>query len=700
MAYDKFFIGPFGTGLQKDIRPWLLPEDGYEQLNNAFVFRGRVVKRLGSELINNALDVLGSRLRIQIGTTNGAGNLAGTVPGTIFKVGQMFSIADSILTVSVLGTPGIMLTTNPAIVTRTYNTTTGAYVIAGAPANTPVYFYPAEPVMGIYRYDIGTVSTNPTYFFDTQFAYEYTSGAFSRLGTALWTGNNTQFFWAYTYRGLEDNSNLLFVSNFNVPDVIKYWDGATWTNFNPQFNSAGDTIRTAKVILPFKDRLVLFNVVERISGVDQTFSNRVRFSQNGDPTAADAFREDIPGRGDFLDAPTRECIVGAYFLNDRIIVYFDSSVWELVYTQSEVLPFRWQRINAEMGAVSTYSVIPFDKVLLAISPVGVTACSGVRVERIDNKVPDEVFNVSYQNSGLATVNGIRDFFSEICYWTFPNQNAITDFPNKLFVYNYKNGSYAFFDDTFSCFGHYFNTSSPIAGTNQYNRVLAGTYTGFVVAMASAVEASPSLLNAPSMQISNMTYTLTAATLTIVDNNLLVNEYIYIDAVQGVSGLTGAPHRVSIVAGSLVTIVLNAGEVLSGTYTGGGVVGRVSRIDIFTKQFGFYMEQGRNTYISKIDFYLKATLTGAVSVDAFPSSSAVPLAPLFGTNELETAPYTGNLLEATQQRLYHPMYFQSEGEVVQFRIYLSDGQMIDDLKPFENFELESMVIHAMPTSRLQ
>src|SRR5579859_2370201 len=130
MAYDRFLIAPFATGLQTNMRPWLIMDDAFEDLQNAYVFRGRVRKRFGSRFMGTGWDStqtepLFSRLRINIGTTDGSGDISTTVPGNIFAIGQAFSIGDEIFTVVVDGTPGVMLTTG-ASTTHTYNTTSGA----------------------------------------------------------------------------------------------------------------------------------------------------------------------------------------------------------------------------------------------------------------------------------------------------------------------------------------------------------------------------------------------------------------------------------------------------------------------------------------------------------------------------------------------------------------------------------------------
>ena len=97
MAIDRFFIAPYdkNSGLQNDVRPWLIPDQAFSRLNNVYVWRGRVRKRFGSRWLGNTQQE--TRLRITLanngfllGVTDGAGNLAGVVPGASGLIGQRF----------------------------------------------------------------------------------------------------------------------------------------------------------------------------------------------------------------------------------------------------------------------------------------------------------------------------------------------------------------------------------------------------------------------------------------------------------------------------------------------------------------------------------------------------------------------------------------------------------------------------------
>ena len=89
---------------------------------------------------------LSSRFRVQVGTI---GAPVSPVPGNQFNIGQLFSAGSQIFTVYQTGTPAAMLATGPG--TGAFNTTTGAFVLAGTglAGATPIYWYPALPVMGL-----------------------------------------------------------------------------------------------------------------------------------------------------------------------------------------------------------------------------------------------------------------------------------------------------------------------------------------------------------------------------------------------------------------------------------------------------------------------------------------------------------------------------------------------------------------------
>jgi len=754
MAYDRFLIAPLSSGLQTNMRPWLISDDAFAQLNNAYLFRGRVRKRFGSRFMGSgwpsaAVEPLFSRFRIAleggaaVGITDGAGNAAGTVPGAIFKVGQMFSIGTVMYTVNVTGTPATMLATT-VTPTATYDTSNGNYVFAGAPATTQIYFYPGEPVMGLTNYQVGAINDQPSYGFDTQFAYVFTGGSWQRSGagvTPIWHGDNTNFFWTTNWWGTTIAIDTLYVSNFNATigtpgagdDPMWTFDGTTWATFTPTFLVAGDNVQTARIVIPFKRRLLLLNTIEQdAAGTTNTaYPARCRYSWVGTPLDANAFLEENQvgaGGAGFIDATTEEAIVSAEFIKDRLIVYFERSTWELAYTFNENEPFVWQKINTELGSESTFSTVPFDKVILTIGNTGVHACNGANVERIDTDIPDQVFQIVDKKEGVSRVAGIRDYYVEMVYWTFPAtyQNPSEVYPTKVLVYNYRTGTWAFNDDCITAFG-YFEQQDGVtwasttetweeadftwtSGTTaaQFRQVIAGNQEGFVFIVDADLGR-----NARAMQLTDMANVVPSGIdLTIIDHTLNIDDYVMIEGAQGVTGVNGIIWNVARIIDTDTVRVFSqtVPSHFTGTYTGGGYITRVSNITIQSKQWNPYDKKGQNVYLAKIDFGVQKTPTGEITVDYYPSSSYVPMlyagrqtGTLMGTGILETFPYDPVFypLEAYQDKLWHSIYFQTEGDCIQLQFFFSDAQISNPEIAFADFELEGLVLHTMAVStRLQ
>jgi len=455
MPYDKFLIAPLTQGVQQNVKPWLLLDESFQQMKNMYTWRGSVKKRVGGRVMNGSKGApqnqLFTRLRINIGTTDGNGDLAGNIPGVVTadKVGMAFSCGDEVFTVTTAGTPGVMLTTGAAT-THTFDTTSGAYVIAGADATTDVYFYPSDPVMALSTYEIlgaNNTSVESLLAFDTQFAYKFVfSNGWTRQsnGVSTWTGTNSDFFRTTNYRGTAANNFFMFITNNVQADAMRYWDGTTFNAFgslNTTQTQGTDFIITCKFMMSFKRRLIFFNVLEDVSGTATRFSNRIRFSQTGSATESvtpsTAWTTDTVGKGGFLEAPTKEDIISAELIKDRLIVFFERSTWELVFTGNDILPFRFQRIDSELGVESLNSVIPFDKVVLGFGDSGIHESNGINVDRIDNMIPDTIYDVSNSNSGPSRVYGIRDYWTELVYWSFPSTNEQdgnnNTFPNRVLV---------------------------------------------------------------------------------------------------------------------------------------------------------------------------------------------------------------------------------------------------------------------------
>jgi hypothetical protein len=742
---DRFFIAPYDTksGQQNNVRPWLIPDEAFEVLNNAYVYRGRIRKRFGSRYMGD--NVFLSRLRLRVGTTNAiTGNATINLPNNFLSVGQIFSVNSTVFTVTALGAAAPLLSsiysTTP-LITATINSTSNpqTLTIVGnglINLNSVVYWYLANPVMGLLTYEVDSVKSERIIGFDTRYAYEYTTG-WQRLsaGASVWSGNDSDFFWGETWTGANAADKIFFVTNNTTADGIRYFDGTTWFAFTQYINSgggAGNLINTAKLIFAFKNRLVLFDPV--IGGV--RYRNRAIWCQIGSPidVSNTAWSWNIPGKGSGIDATTTEEIVGGDFVGDRLIIFFEKSTWEFVFNNNQAYPFSWYKINTELGAESTFSVVPFDRVCLGVSNIGIMACNGNSVERIDDKIPETTFTINNTAFGPERIHGIRDYFVEMVYWTYTDSTedpANFPFPNRVLVYDYKTSTWAFNNDSITTFG-YFNQDvgitwnsvgitwdDPISwdtGANRakFRQVVGGNQQGFTF----IVDSQESKTNAAVIQITKLTSNLGLITVVSYDHNVELGEYLYFEGITNDSGdtLTLMNNKIfevnAIVDRNTFTFVYfdNTSIVPDGVYTGGGLASRVSNIIIRTKQYNFYADKGRNALINQVYFMVNKTSKAQTQVQFYVSTSDVniinnPATPgtLIGTSTLDCFPYDTtnssalNDMEQFAERLWHPVYIQADGQCIQLQLKMNDTQMRDTEIRLCDFQLHAMCFYSTPTS---
>ena len=434
-------ITNFQTGFDTYNQAENAPDDSFPVLNNAHVFRGVLQKRKGYELLGilsvEITDITQANPGVVTTATNHGLTTGDQV--TLVDVVGMTEVNGVTFTVTVL-TP----TTFSIVDTSGFT----AY-ISGGRVNIllPVQGLHTRQIVGFLK---DLIAFNPT----QAFLYNTATDVFDNIsGATAWTGTDTDFFWALNYQ-------RSFWATNNIDPIRYNISGSTWTDFLPILDSGGTMLEAALMIFAYKDRMVAFSPTEGATN----FRQRVRFSQNGSvyvtaPVPAgftfnvDAWREDIPGRGGFIDAPTDQAIITAGFVRDVLVVVFEFSAWRLRYTSNETLPFVWERLHSQLGAESTYSVVGFDDGILSVGRAGVTITDTNQQRRIDQIIPDQVYQISNVSNAQKRVHGIRDFQRQLVYWTYPSPDSET-FPDKVLVYNYIENNWATYTQSFTTFGEF------------------------------------------------------------------------------------------------------------------------------------------------------------------------------------------------------------------------------------------------------
>jgi len=743
MTYQPFFIGNQRVGQETDLDPYLLPDDAYPFLGNAYLYRGVLRKKGGSDpfgrlgVRNDAYPYNATLIARNATPQTYAGNLlsAPIEPGSLVITDGITTFTDNGIggfTVTGSGTPG-----------GTINYTTGAFSVQFTAANntapvTATYFVVVganSPCMGLCTYDVQSINNDSLIGFDLTQAYLYDNSIedFRNISTykigpnqttttnaLTWHGTNSQFFSYENFQGAFFATNnvpgnnfyavtnisigagaqittasannyaigdIVYINNVvgtvtvggnsinnqqlvvtaagnpftvaqttagtytsggivweetksatNAGDGIRWYDGTGWVNFSPALSATFATgptypnlLQGGLLLFAYKGRLVVLSTWEGPPGTPATnYQQRARWSQNGTVFYGSVFPQGkitstlgsawytSSGFGGFTDAPTGESIVSAEFIKDTLVVYFERSTYKLVYTANSAFPFAWQKINTEIGCESTWSVVPFDKEILSIGPNGIYACDSVNIIRVDQKIPDTVFNFGNASSGTARVNGIRDFYSQFAYWSFVDPTSSTSvFPNSILAYNYIDQSFATFGGSYTCFGHYQAVTNRTWGNTaiawdamdttwssaslqtEFPFVVAGNQQGFVVELnLTSANNDQTLTNAETLVIQNIT-NANPSVFTVPNHNLANASNIMIVNTNTI--LDDSVYLVVVINSNTFTLLDENGlAVTNNTWVSGGNIVIIDQFLIKTKKFTPFIESGQKLRIGYID----------------------------------------------------------------------------------------------------
>ncbi len=244
--YNPTAIAYKESGLVADRQKYVIPEDAYTELENAYVWRGVTKRRLGNTLLGRlrrALvaetdDVTGSAMSytppgtgsqtIAIFTVYGVNSLepdASLQPGsassnlvvTLDPGGGNETIltdatGDGTMVVTgggpiISGTPSINYATG--VISATFTSAPGALTVS-----LSLGYYPGLPVMGVRGKELDGLNQENTLFFDTRYCYQFSATQFSEyLPGTNWLGGNSNFFWSTNYGEIK-RKQAFWATNF------------------------------------------------------------------------------------------------------------------------------------------------------------------------------------------------------------------------------------------------------------------------------------------------------------------------------------------------------------------------------------------------------------------------------------------------------------------------------------------------------
>lgn len=523
-----------------------------------------------------------------------------------------------------------------------------------------------------------------------------------------------------------------------------FLNGSGWVNFAPPLSNGIYSIADlpaaqyylvgAKVIFPFKDRLIFFGpVIQTSTGNPIYLPDALIWSQNGtpyytvsftgDPTLTtttysailvppnqtatpNAYWEDFTGYGGFLTAGISQTINTVAPNEDALIVGFTNLQARLFYTGNDLLPFSLFIINSELGSSSTFSAIVMDQGVLSRGDRGFIVTSQTQCQRLDLDIPDQVFESDLFNNGTERICAARDFINEWVYFTYSSNSddSSTIYPDQTLQYNYRDQSWALFKETYTSYGPFKRQNGFIWGTvgNSYPtwedwndpwnagestalqpNIIAGNQQGFICIRGKGTGEGQSLY------IKNFSSSL----VTSPDHGLEVGDYIIINGVLGTIGSQVNGKVFSINTVTKDTFTINPG-ITSGTYIGAGTITRIYVPYIQTKQFPLAWDIGRKIRLGVQQYLLSTTNNSQIQLLIFLSQDAanayndptqVVNDSLIYTTTLYTCPESTNLgltaaninlqmIGSAQEQIWHRINTSLIGDTVQLGFTLSDAQI--------------------------
>jgi len=735
---DELYIAGSDIGLQLNKKPYLLPDKAFSKLENAYVYRDRVIKRQALRSLGRlrrvftGADVRSLGVTVALQTTYTYADIFASFIPPLGAAEPDKSIEPGSLVITIAapdaatftdnGLGGFTVTGAGVAAGSSVNYATGAVTIVltasagGAAITAAINYFPNLPVMGIADREISSVNDEETFFFDTVYAYKFVGSGFQEaIPGTVWTGTDYDFFWTTNYRGVTADSRLFFVTNFSLLDPMRYTDGNTWTTFQPIISdnppsAAQSLLYKAKILIPYYGRLIALNTFEGTTagGVAAAgnFFARARFSRIGDPTAVDSWRSDQFGKGGFIDAPTNESIMSAIFFKNTLIVSFERSTWQLRYVGEYGLPFLWERISSDFGSESKMSGILFDQGVAVVGDKAITSSNSINVQRIDEQIPDVVFGFRNAEQGIERVNGIRDFQRQLVFWNYSDSNLRRKFPNRVLVYNYENATYAIFRDNVTAFGTFQAQGGNILWDSLdifwddddvfwddfdtqslFPSIVIGNQQGFISYYGY------NSLDEPSLYIQSITLA-NPITLVIPDHNLEDLEIIQLKGLlfttsAGVPIATDLNDRIfQVTRVDADTITLSEWDGTdyvtdysftpdnTNIYIGGGLVALFPKMDIQTKDFNPYDKKANQVKLAYIDFLtdVPGNPDAAMTVELLLNSSPIAIGNVIVGNKDVEQYLPAPYYLPLSDYAWHRFYATTTGQYIKVRMTYSDALM--------------------------
>jgi hypothetical protein len=458
--YQPFPITAMKTGLFNYLQPWIRPEEAFEPLENAQVYRGVLSKRNGSVQLGNQLadhnPVMG--IMNYVNESTGAASLvvSSTRNAYLYDAGgnvfnALTAVVDSNfwqgnipggLTITV---PTFWPNITPLTTTITDGTSTITFNAGGAQVAPAGNFAAGGSIVlatGVVTLNFVAPSTNQSLSINITNFFNWTN----------WQPTDPTTF----------VSSTSFLYMTNDVDPITLFDGTNLSRPIYYVDSAHtDYIKTTFDVKVYQNRLLAIRPT--LNSTSNPVNQSIFWSAIYNPSN---FIADVAGNGGQLSAATSDIIQSFNFLRDVSIVRFTKSTWTFRYTGNDFNPFQFAKINSSKSTNCPYASIEYDERETGIGNTGITATDGVNLQRFDVPIIDFYETEMSEKFYRQAFSERYDNNSET--WTFyvSQSNAfslvggVAPGSDKALIYNFIENTWAtyIFSRPMTCLGSFYVVS--------------------------------------------------------------------------------------------------------------------------------------------------------------------------------------------------------------------------------------------------
>lgn len=582
------------------------------------------------------------------------------------------------------------------------------------------------------------------------------------------------------------------------PNPPTFLTGKGWVNFMPPLSRDPFSIADlpeaiyylvgSKTMQIFKDRLIFIGPVIQTSDVNATaiyLEDTIVFSQNGTvyytssftgnpslPTTEffpilvpvnqtatpSAWWEDIIGFGGYIEAGVETPLLTATNNEDVLILGCETTQMRLVYTGNDILPFNFYLIDSDLATSSTFSAINMGSSTLTRGFKGIISTNQRSAQRVDLAIPDQAFQVSSDLNGDERFTAQRDYLNEWIFFTYRPNDKNHVFPSQTLFYNYKDESWAIFNESYTSYGQFRKTTGytwatigSVYGTwaawnvpwDSGNTtvftpdIIAGNQQGFVMLRDEGTNEGTSLyvqsfygdgfeqtaVNSPNHGLNLGDY------IVFYDSRGRPVPGIYqVTDLQNVPGPPASPS--SKYTNDSFAIIPS---LIISQIPGGFTIQRMYNPFIQTKQFPTMWGLGRKTRLGIQKYLLTKTDSGQITLQIFLSQDTttnynqipnngrtglVSSSIINTCTEYDRRPFALNVTtsksllmniyrderfigKSEQSQLWHRVSNSLVGDTVQLGFTMSDSQMTDTLfrNQFAEIELHGFILEVYPSQLL-